>query len=297
MSFSYYNKPFSPDLIAGALRSLVRIPAALLWIGLSFLFYIPLHGLTPTGRKGRLRQKFQRLLMGGLLKILGVRLFRKGTRPEGQIFFIANHLGVIDVFSVMAETGARLIAKESLSRIPLFGGLMKRIGVIFIRRHSIEDMHRVAEEMSRALVRGDSLAFFPEGTTSRGAGIRQFLGALFLPALSAGLPVHYGTIRFHVPSPRWPLASVSACQVGGSGFIRHLILLTFLPRVEVHISYGDEPVGGLGRKALVHELERRMLALFEPMEQIPREELDRLFPPAAEESLSLKSRPFLGEDR
>ncbi|MBN2628576.1 MAG: 1-acyl-sn-glycerol-3-phosphate acyltransferase [Spirochaetales bacterium] len=293
MAPSYYNKPFSPDLIAGFLRALWRIPAALFFILFSFMWFIPLNNLTPVPKRGGQRKRFQRFLMSRLVRILGVRIIRRGTCPEGQIFFIANHLGVIDVFTVMAETGARLVAKESLSRIPLFGSLMKRIGVIFIQRSSISDMHRVSEEMSRALAQGDSLAFFPEGTTSRGQGIREFLGALFLPALGAGLPVHYGAIRFHVPSSRWPMASVSACQVGGAGFIKHMALLTFLPRVEVHITYGETPVSASGRKALVRELEDRMTALFEPMEQLPPQELERLFPPVAEESRSLKARPFL----
>jgi 1-acyl-sn-glycerol-3-phosphate acyltransferase len=293
MALSYYNKSFSPDLIAGFLRALRRIPAALLFIIFSFLWFVPLHSLTRPRIRGGRRARFQRFLMSRLLRILGVRVIRNGTRPEGQIFFIANHLGVIDVFTVMAETGARLVAKESLSRIPLFGALMKRIGVIFIQRSSLSDMHRVSEEMSRALGQGDSLAFFPEGTTSRGEGIREFLGALFLPALGAGLPVHYGAIRFRVPSPRWPMASVSACQVGGTGFIRHMVLLAFLPRVDVHITYGESPVTASGRKALVRELESRMTDLFEPMEQLPARELELLFPPVAEESRSLKARPFL----
>ena len=211
MIFAYYNKPFSPDLIAGAVRAAVRVVLALAAVFLTFLVFIPLNGLLPPSRRKRNRAAFQKFLMSLLLRILGVRIIRKGAPPRGKFFFVANHLGVIDVFTVMAETGSRLIAKKSLSRIPLFGTFMKLFGVIFIQRDSLEDMHRVAGEMKTACEEGDSLAFFPEGTTSRGEGIRTFLGALFLPAVQTGAPVYYGTIRFHVPSRRWPLASVCAC--------------------------------------------------------------------------------------
>ena len=296
MSLSYYNKPFSPDLIAGAFRAFFRILLVLLAIFLTFFIFIPLNCLLPPSLKGKNRCRFQKFLMGLILAILGVRIIRKGTPPKGRFFFIANHLGVIDVFAVMAETGARLIAKESLSRIPVFSYFMGQFGVIFIKRDSLSDMKRVSEEMKGAYEQGEGVAFFPEGTTSRGRGVRVFLGALFYPAVLTAAPVYYGAIRFHVPSPRWPIASVSACQTEGSRFIHHLILLAFLPRIEVHISYGDEPVEGTGRKALVHELEKRMLAQFEPMEQLPDEELRRLFPPSARESQTLKARPFLRGD-
>ena len=81
--------------------------------------------------------------------------------------------------------------------------------------------------------------------------------------------------------------------MGGGNFIRHLILLAFLPRTEVHIAYGEEPLAGLRRKKLIHELESRMVDQFEEMEQLPSEELGRLFPPVARESLRFKARPFL----
>ena len=293
MTLAYYNKPFSPDLIAGFFRSLIRVTGALLAVLLTFLIFIPINFLLPADLRRKNRAAFQKFLMSLLLRILGVRVIRKGNPPGEKSFFIANHMGVIDVFTVMAETGARLIAKDSLSRIPLFGTFMKLFGVIFIRRDSLEDMHRVAEEMKRAYDEGDPLAFFPEGTTSRGEGIRTFLGALFLPAVLSGAPVYYGTIRFHVPSPRWPLASVCACQVGGTNFIRHLVLLAFLPRTEVHITYGEEPLSGLRRKELVSELESRMIGQFQVMDQLPDNELRKLFPPSARESLKLKARPFL----
>lgn len=290
---AYYNKPFSLDLIAGFIRALVRIPTTVLFILISFFFYIPIHALVPSRAKGIYRNRFQRFLMGTLLWILGGRIKREGPRPEGQVFFVANHLGVADVFAVMAETGARLVAKDSLSRIPLFGFLMKRVGVIFIRRDSLSDMSRVVGEMTEAYRAGDSVAFFPEGTTSRGQGVRKLLGALFLPAVECGAPVYYGLISFYVPSPRWPLASVSVSQVGGSNFIAHLARLCFLPRFIVFINYSGEPVKASGRKALVAELEKRMVGEFQPMEQLPREELARLSPPVAEESRALKTRPFL----
>jgi 1-acyl-sn-glycerol-3-phosphate acyltransferase len=294
---AYYNKPFSLDLIAGFIRAVIRMTLVMISIFLTFMIFIPLNHVLPRSRRAGNRERFQRFLMGLILKILGCRIIRSGPKPRGQIFFVSNHLGAIDVFTVMAETGARMVAKESLSRIPVFGYFMEQFGIIFIKRDSLQDMNRVVQEMTKAYKEGDPVAFFPEGTTSRGEGIRVLLGALFLPAVECGAPVYYGTMRFHVPSKRWPIASVSACQVGGAKFIYHVFKLCYLPRVEIHITYGDTPVEPAKRKALVREVEQRMVKQFVPMEQLPKEVLDSISQQVARESLALKSRPFILADK
>ena len=290
---TYYNKPFSLVLFIGIIRAVIRMTATFSFIFLTFIFYIPLNALLSGAAQVRNRASVQRFITGTILWIIGGRIVRTGPKPQGHVFFVANHLGLADVFTVMSETGARMVAKESLRRIPLIGFYMEKLGIIFIKRDSLSDMNRVVREMTEAYKQGHPVAFFPEGTTSNGQGIRELLGALFLPAIECKAPVHYGTITFHVPSPHWPMASVSVCQLGSENFISHVFKICVLPKFEVHIKYGETPVPPAKRKALVRDVEQRMVSQFSPMLQLPEDEFEQITHAVKKESQAMKSRPFI----
>jgi 1-acyl-sn-glycerol-3-phosphate acyltransferase len=67
---------------------------------------------------------------------------------------------------------------------------------LFITREKKSDAIRVNQEMAAELEAGECLAFFPEGTTSDGQGMRTFFPSLFQPAVDAGCPVIPAAIRY-----------------------------------------------------------------------------------------------------
>ncbi|MGD8377967.1 MAG: AMP-binding protein [Gammaproteobacteria bacterium] len=127
-------------------------------------------------------------------KISGVHIDRRGwdNLPDEEPFvLVANHASYLDAFLVAAviPRGLRYLAKSELSRRPLAGLLLRRFGVLFVERF---DPGRATEDSRRvfsAVAAGDSLAFFPEGTFTRGAGLGAFRMGAFVAAARGHVPV------------------------------------------------------------------------------------------------------------
>lgn len=93
--------------------------------------------------------------------------------PRGRpVLLVANHFnGFVDPVLLTSALGRtpRFIAKAELTGVPLLGFLLRRMGVVFVRRRaegaSAADNAGAFEECHRALVGRDTVAIFPEGTT------------------------------------------------------------------------------------------------------------------------------------
>lgn len=93
--------------------------------------------------------------------------------PEGRpVLLVANHFnGFVDPLVITSALGRlpRFIAKAGLRQVPLAGFLLRRAGVVFVRRRGDEGGATGNEdafsECHRALASGDTVAIFPEGTT------------------------------------------------------------------------------------------------------------------------------------
>ena len=80
-------------------------------------------------------------------------------------------------------------AKREFERGPLIGFVMRRLGAYFVERvdavRGIED----TRELVAAARRGETVAFFPEGTFSRASGLAAFRLGAFAVNAESGLPV------------------------------------------------------------------------------------------------------------
>lgn len=98
--------------------------------------------------------------------------------PEDRpVLLVANHFnGFVDALVITSALGLlpRFVAKDDLARLPLVGRLLRRSGVVFVRRRSgpdpgsegaSTDNADAFAECHRALVDRDVIAIFPEGTT------------------------------------------------------------------------------------------------------------------------------------
>jgi len=93
--------------------------------------------------------------------------------PDGRpVLLVANHFnGFVDPVLITSAMGRtpRFVAKATLQRVPLAGWLLRRAGVVFVHRR-VDDGGTVGnddafDECHQALVGGDVVAIFPEGTT------------------------------------------------------------------------------------------------------------------------------------
>jgi 1-acyl-sn-glycerol-3-phosphate acyltransferase len=128
-----------------------------------------------------------------ILATSGVRVVARGLErlePGRTYVFVANHQSIYDIpilfWSLPYQL--RIIAKESLGRIPFMGWHLRRSGHMLVNRKRPEPRHIIAWA-SRLTSKGLSLIVFPEGTRSRDGRVARFKGGSFYVALEAGLPV------------------------------------------------------------------------------------------------------------
>ena len=136
---------------------------------------------------------------GRLMRILNIELRVSGAPPVGGAVLVANHISWLDIHVLHSLLPARFISKAEVRDWPLLGQLAKAAGTLFITREKKSDAIRVNQEMAAELQAGECLAFFPEGTTSDGQGMRVFFPSLFQPAVEAGCPVIPAALRYLNP--------------------------------------------------------------------------------------------------
>jgi 1-acyl-sn-glycerol-3-phosphate acyltransferase len=127
-----------------------------------------------------------------ILKTTGVRVTVAGLEhlvPGRSYVFAANHQSIYDIPIVFASIPfqLRIVAKESLGRIPFMGWHLRRAGHLLVdRRNPGPD---IVQKMRRLVGAHSSLIVFPEGTRSVDGALGRFKNGSFLVAIDAGLPV------------------------------------------------------------------------------------------------------------
>ena len=153
-----------------------------------------------------------RLVMGGLERIVGVRIEVRGLehRPTGPALVAAKHQGLFDIlppFDLLSGPG--FVMKKELMVIPIFGWFSAKAGMIPIDREggakTLRSMTAAAREL---FAEGRQVVIFPEGTRKEPgeapdykAGVaglyREFAVSCVPVATNSGLiwPAH-GLLRY-----------------------------------------------------------------------------------------------------
>lgn len=146
---------------------------------------------------------------------------------------VANHQSMLDIWALMGAVPAslRFVAKEELSRIPIFASACRAAGHVFIDRRNpgkaAEAIRSAGERMRRE---GLTLVVFPEGTRSADGRLGRFRRGAFALAIETQadlIPVAIeggarilgrgakrvrpGTIRIRL-APPVPLAGLGAAD-------------------------------------------------------------------------------------
>lgn len=182
-----------------------------------------------------------------LLAIVGLRLDVVGEPAPGALI-VANHVSWYDIFALNAARPAAFVAKSEIAAWPLVGWLCRQADTVFIERGNHRHAQHVAHDMARRLAAGESVAFFPEGTTTEGERLLPFHAALFQPAIAAGVPVQPVAIRYRDAAGR---PSVAPAYAGDTSFGECLAATLSEPglRVEV-VCLPTIPAAGRDRRAL-----------------------------------------------
>ena len=163
--------------------------------------------------------------------LLGIRVRVEGPLPSGPVLIAAKHQAMFETLELVAMLDApALVMKRELGRIPLWGWLAERYGMIPVDRDGGAAALRAMLKAAQATVReGRAIVIFPEGT-------RVPPGAQ--PPLQPGFAGLYRTLGLAVI----PLALDSGRFIPRHGFVKRRGVITFrfgppvpagLPRLEV----------------------------------------------------------------
>ncbi|MEU4353228.1 lysophospholipid acyltransferase family protein [Streptomyces virginiae] len=168
-------------------HAVLRLAGALALILLGILGAPPVR-LLPAGP----RQAVVRAWSATLVRAFGIRITVHGSpgRRGGRLL-VANHISWLDIPLVAAVMPSRMLAKSDIRAWPVLGRLAGQAGTLFIERDRIRVLPATVTTMTRALLAGDRVTVFPEGSTWCGRAHAQgaFRRAAFQSALDAEVPV------------------------------------------------------------------------------------------------------------
>lgn len=189
---------------------------------------------------------------GRTLRILGIELQLQGELPAYSAkLLVANHISWLDIAAVHAVLPeARFVSKADVRDWPIVGALVTGVGTLYIERTSKRDALRVVHQAAAALKAGDTVAFFPEGTTGPGPDLLPFHGNLLQAAIATETVIQPLVIRWHEPGHRF---SPAARFIGQMSLVQSLWNIASARGLAVQVLV-------LAAVPTTHDDERRVLA-------------------------------------
>jgi 1-acyl-sn-glycerol-3-phosphate acyltransferase len=181
-------------------------------------------------------------------RILGLRVRLLGRPPKQPVLLVCNHISWLDIPVLGSVLPVSFLSKIEIRRWPLLGRLAARSGTLFIERGGRNAANRAAEQIAFRLRRGDSIAVFPEGTTTDGYGMRRFHPRLFGGAVHAEADIQPAAIRYPHPGGVHPAAPF----VSNASLFGHGLRVLGEKRMDVEVT--------LCRRLASHRTDRRTLS-------------------------------------
>lgn len=240
------------------IRAVLRIPAfVLLTLGLLAAFFLAYPFPGP-------RRRVVQMWHAGVCTILGLKVRCFGTPLRHSAVHVANHASYLDIPAMGSIMPCTFFAKSEVAHWPVFGFLARVSGTRFVdrRRMRAGDHPGVVEEL---IADNELPAFFPEGTSTDGSGVKPFRPTLFQGVVDAAhhrqvlvQPVTVAYIRDGGGRPLGKEGRARAAWFDETGFFAHLWQSFCGAGYEIHLLYHDpvEVRAGADRKTLAIETER-----------------------------------------
>ncbi|MCX5072301.1 1-acyl-sn-glycerol-3-phosphate acyltransferase [Streptomyces sp. NBC_00513] len=204
--------PCTPEACAGhegpaasVPHAVLRLAGAVALVLLAVLTAAPVR-LLPD----RPRHALVRSWSAALVASLGIRITVHGNPGAGGgRLIVANHISWLDIPLVAAVLPCRMLAKSEIGAWPVLGRLAARAGTLFIERDRIRTLPDTVATLTRALLAGDRVTVFPEGSTWCGRAQGPFRRAAFQSALDAGVPVQPIRLAYRLSGGAEPAGSLA----------------------------------------------------------------------------------------
>ncbi|HPQ68907.1 MAG TPA: lysophospholipid acyltransferase family protein [bacterium] len=145
--------------------------------------------------RGRVADAMTRLFARTVAIACGMKIVAEGVEhidPQQSYVVVANHRSHLDSVALTLTCPAplRMLAKEVLFRVPLFGTAIRRIGHIPVYRgENGNDMNQLVLATRELVQRKHSLCVYAEGARQKTRRIAEFKRGAFIIARASGLPI------------------------------------------------------------------------------------------------------------
>jgi 1-acyl-sn-glycerol-3-phosphate acyltransferase len=206
------------------------------------------------------------------LLIMGVKVVVTGERPRAPYLLASNHLSYLDIFVLWSQVDGFFLGKSELAKWPAIGPLIRAAGTVFINRSQRKGVVKAIEDVTKKILIGNGVIFFPEGTSSSGGEVRPFKSNLFQVAAHSNLDVNVAVLRYSTTCKNHS-AETHMAWWGEMSFIPHFYHMLRFDKKVAHVKFLSTIVKHADRKTMAQNAEQLAAEAFEPMHQF--EEIEK----------------------
>ena len=151
-----------------------------------------------------------------VLRRLGVEVEVRGRLRHWPPLWVANHLSWLDPLVLFSLRPSGALAKGEVGSYPLIGTAVRRLDLAFVDRTDAVSRAASVVRLAADLRNAKPLLLFPEGTTTRGAGLAGLHEGGLRAAYRCGAAVQ--TLRISSGDPAYP-------WTGDDALLPHLVRL------------------------------------------------------------------------
>ena len=112
------------------------------------------------------------------LRLCSLKLKVKGTFSSDVCLVVCNHISWLDILAIQSIADVVFVAKSDVKNWPGLGFLAKLANTLFVERNP-QKIGLHSEQANVILSNGNSVCFFPEGTSSDGLRVLKFRSGFF----------------------------------------------------------------------------------------------------------------------
>lgn len=152
---------------------------------------------------------------------------------------VSNHQSYLDVIVIASMVSTLFVAKKDVQSWPLLGWLASLGGTLYIDRKAFRGAKKSMMEIEKALMNGQNVLIFPEGTSSNGELVFPFRPSLFNAAYRAKCEVLPISVNYKmINGEKFNISNRDlVCWYGNMTFIKHFLNMLEITSCKVSISY------------------------------------------------------------
>lgn len=222
--------------VLSLLHSIVAIPLIYMYTAVMATISLTISFADPDGRRQHwCAHTWCRLIAATAGMRVSVFGLEHLPPPGTPVVYMANHQSYMDIPVLFGflPVQFRIIAKESLFKVPFMGWHLTRAGNIPINRTNRREAMRSIARAADRIREGTSVVVFPEGTRSRNGSLQPFKAGSFKLGVTAGVAIvpltiigtcrilekdsllfHPGAVELHV-HPAIPTADLRSAEIEG----------------------------------------------------------------------------------